>query len=671
MAEDVEETLYQVTCRRPTWPFEDWRYEVFTKCMATVPSTGKGSPVWYTEDECQTIAEILKVDSVNEDYPFRKERLSAVLQKALKLSTKNTEKSTKSRLSDSARDIYSLDKVALGKKFFHVLVNMTLPEFSDETLALRVDILEILRGTGEYLQENCDLFNKCKIVPTGGMADGSKVYLTEDVDFLITLPALVETIEHVEICDESDLIPVLHLTLNEEKREVNLLKRLHTDFEAALDKSLKAGWKLDSVSSSLEGRTCQIILMVGQEDSADIKVTFNVCFVLPINRQNLSTSWDESHPDKITKVPLQNYTLSYLRDRDSQIFAILFQDELKSCSVSLDADMTSVLNNDFKGTGVAHTFQLAKRTIAIFFPHVFQDKTWKTMVPSHVILNIVMYLCAYRKNAKLWAPSRLHERLVEVLLLLERCAEDEAVNLFLLPGMAALPLYTSNAYYYDPEKSSFLSQDEVYTNETFHCRILDKGVLSAFSKHADITTYLVPYFSKMRNNEWTFPDQIGDLVIMLEEIFQCPVPRMWRDGRMSSIETDSSLLPPPKEKRRVSVRQAQQKANAAKSAKPNPFVKSTNPIPKRPQSVHSSVSSKSSRSKLKIPTKNTIPPNTTNKPSPKPSPSQPKGETPPPTTTTEQGNSTIANSNTRPTANGKTRSGTKRLPRGKDCCPLQ
>lgn len=49
MAEDVEETLYQVTCRRPTWPFEDWRYEVFTKSTATVPSTGEVSaPVTVT-----------------------------------------------------------------------------------------------------------------------------------------------------------------------------------------------------------------------------------------------------------------------------------------------------------------------------------------------------------------------------------------------------------------------------------------------------------------------------------------------------------------------------------------------------------------------------------------------------------------------------------------------
>lgn len=417
---------------------------------------------------------------------------------------------------------------------------------------LRVELTTMIEDTVERLRKTHPIFQNCRLIPAGSVAEGTKIGLMDEFDYLLVLNIfsdrrLFET--HFNrnftliLTESSDYSKHIVAALPEmfEPSEVtnklcltNIRSVLVDIFMHDFLSNMFPGWTYWTP----EGEVCSsdiatTLHLTSQNYNIDIDV--DLCLCIPVSKDDCIRAIKTSKDDK--NATFFEY-LNLLADTTAkclEIYAIVGSNvdvfHLKTTASRITIPMLE--SESFKqcdpGDGRVQTYRYVKCLARTFLPKRTQlfgcPRCCHSLVKSYDFKNIVLFMIKNHPEDEFWVPENVCCRLVEVFDLLQRCLPvddpDRAapISTCCTPGDVRIE---SIATYRQDTIASKEKSNLLYTPDS-HKPVYGLGSTPEYSDSiktdvSDIDSIVKTYFEHLKKDHWETFELVAKLCNTLTKL---------------------------------------------------------------------------------------------------------------------------------------------------------
>ena len=420
----------------------------------------------------------------------------------------------------------------------------------DKSKEIKDDMTAMVNGTVQRLKETQPIFQMCRLIPAGSVAEGTKIGEMNEFDYLLILDIfrneeLFEvhlhqrfTVIFMKNVKEKDMFLASYPTMFElqdstkvcitDMRSV-LMGIFMDDFLA----NMLPGWTFWSPEEKVcVSDVAATLHLTSKKHEMDVDV--DICLCIPVSKDSCTRATKRpTIDDSVTFFAfLELLDRSINEDQDCRAYAIigesvpLFSLPTTASRITIPMLESAPLGPLTVGNGRFQTYRFAKCLASVFLPKRSKmfgcDRCCHSLVKSYDLKNIVLFMIKNNPDDANWAMDKVCCRLVEVFQILTTCIPEKDADAVATISTCCLPgiLRIDEISTYNPfietrgEKTDLLftpdSHKPMYglRSPPEYKQYLHTGV-------SDIDTVLKEYFEHLHSDHWDTYDLIQRITKLL------------------------------------------------------------------------------------------------------------------------------------------------------------
>ena len=404
------------------------------------------------------------------------------------------------------------------------LRNVTSDTYS-KTDCIKQFVRNIMDVTVQELQANYFIFNRCYIIETGSMAEGTKIGQPDEFDFTIALPVLadldvaelfytqlgIQTKVHKHSFDKvlSFLyqFPFADSSYSRIRTNAYLLRV----FRETLRKQLPIEWIMREESDIhmmrvfLKHQTLTLHLQCISGPCQGFLLSIDVCYGIPLDAERLKTVYVSDMPNAGALSFIQRECLRM----NTEVVAIISCNPLVGQRFFFQTEPFRFHSNKL----AADCYRLAKYLTRIFLPRISKNKCKlceDTLIPSFYLKTVLSFMMDVYTKAGEWSDVQLGNRVIETF---------EIIRYSYMSYYRVLSYYSQiNSMRMDVKMKFNPATGALKVGEGMEdekpCTIPNMENVSLASSQVNIDTAMQSYWNYMESEEWT----VGDLLTKFIEL---------------------------------------------------------------------------------------------------------------------------------------------------------
>ena len=388
------------------------------------------------------------------------------------------------------------------------------------------NVHKIIQETVDEMIERYEIFTGSYLVPTGSMAENTRILKPDEFDFMVVLPLLAEAEIADFICSQNGIeIEVRQAVIDKLFRfkEDNIsvdakLKWPLTNailletFRDTVAKHVPPGWrilpesKIHSMRVYLKNQTLTFHLLCDTRGCRELDISVDVCFCVPLSTDMIDNIkvGDTFHAESLCYIRNQQVKM------DTQLFAVVSNNPL-FCGRFYFLQEQEIFQQKPRE---ANCYRLAKYVAHAFLPKLQKSNCplcFDTIMPSFYLKMALFYMCDYYRDLQDWGDEQLGNRLIEIFDILRHSLQSVAghVSYYMVINSSKLD-----------DKAQYNPSDGTLTlgigmEATKPCTLPDSEEILKSVTTVEVTEKALEYWEYMKTMPWTF----GSL---LEKT--CPAP---------------------------------------------------------------------------------------------------------------------------------------------------
>lgn len=364
------------------------------------------------------------------------------------------------------------------KELLEKLSSQTSVLEDEKNARVHEDVKKLMKCFGKNLKAAGVLFEGCRLVEAGSVAEETKIGKSDEFDYILVLDVLSDRktfqlhlsnqyfkfslnqgsqdlyeklqseTPHLFHVDEDRVF--LHYTMK------NIILKSIMD---VFDSSLFPGWKrfstkIGDVCSSHIATTLHLFT-----ETHNMDVDIDICMCFPISPNDLKSVAEKERATQTKENPSTLFSYLHILNQVSpfELFAIIGDGEHAFCvsNTRITAPLLELSRFRYYGQcdGRVKTYKLAKCLVSNFLPkytNVFGCKRCcHSLVKSYYLKNIILFMMKRYTEDSLWVEDKICTRVLEIFAILKQCIvgrQDEvaSVSVCCLPGRLRLDDISTN-----------------------------------------------------------------------------------------------------------------------------------------------------------------------------------------------------------------------------------
>ena len=386
-------------------------------------------------------------------------------------------------------------------------------------------VRNIMDVTVQELQANYFIFNRCYIIETGSMAEGTKIGQPDEFDFTIALPVLTD----VDVADlfynQLGIQTRLHghsfdkvlSFLHQFPFADSSYSRIHTNayllmvFRETLRKQLPIEWIMREESDIhmmrvfLKHQTLTLHLQCISGPCQGFLLSIDVCYGIPLDAERLKTVYvsDIFHAGALSFIQRECLRMN------TEVVAVISRNPLVGQRFFFRTEPFRFHSNKL----AADCYRLAKYLTRIFLPRISKNECKlceDTLIPSFYLKTVLSFMMDVYTRAGEWSDMQLGNRVIETF---------EIIRYSYMSYYRVLSYYSQiNSMRMDVKMKFNPATGVLKVGEGMEdekpCTIPNMENVSLASSQVNIDTAIQSYWNYMESEEWT----VGDLLTKLIEL---------------------------------------------------------------------------------------------------------------------------------------------------------
>lgn len=364
------------------------------------------------------------------------------------------------------------------KELLNKLSSQTSVLEDDKNARVNEDVKKLMKSFGENLKTAGFLFEGCRLIEAGSVAEETKIKKSDEFDYLLVLDRLSDrkafqlhlsgdyfkfslNQESQESYEElqSKIPHLLDFDDDEVFLHYNMKTIILKSIMDVFDSSLYFGWKRLSTNMGdvCSSRIATTVHLFTETHNMDVDIDICICFQISPN--DLKNAAGQEQVTNTTENP--SIIFSYLhflnQGASFELFAIIGDGEHLSrmSQTRITAPLLELSRFRYYGQsdGRVKTYKLGKCLVSNFFPkytNVFGCKRCcHSLVKSYYLKNIILFMIHRYTDDSLWIEDKICTRVLEMFTILKQCVvgrqnEVASISVCCLPGELQLDDISTN-----------------------------------------------------------------------------------------------------------------------------------------------------------------------------------------------------------------------------------